>query len=335
MKAAIYLGKENVEVKEIKKPVVKENDVLIQNIYSSICGTDVAVFFHGPNTGHRICVNQEFGHETISRVVQVGKNVKDFKIGQRVYPYPYYAKKDTSRAGTLGGFSEYILIENAKLNHNLYFVDKAIQDRLACLIEPFTVGTRAARQGMDKTGQNAVVFGCGTIGVAAASAFRYFGMSKIMIVDYSNYRLNIAKKLGFKTCNAKDENLHACMEAYFGYAKALNGQVANIDCWLDAAGASSILDDFQKYGKIFSRFVSVAVNNERRNIDLLHMTYAQQRIIGSGGYMPEDVHDVQKIMVQHPELEIIITDEYKLDQIKEALYKAGNVDTALNIVIEM
>ena len=73
--------------------------MLIQNIYSSICGTDVAVYKHGANTGHKVTVGGEFGHETVSRIV---------KVGDRVYPYPRFAKDDTRRAGTLGGFSEYI-----------------------------------------------------------------------------------------------------------------------------------------------------------------------------------------------------------------------------------
>ncbi|MDU3294839.1 MAG: hypothetical protein E7E29_24330, partial [Pseudomonas aeruginosa] len=59
-----------------------------------------------------------------------------------------YAKGDTKRAGTIGGFSEYILIPNAKRNHSLYAVDDCISDKLASLIEPFTVGCRAARRGM-------------------------------------------------------------------------------------------------------------------------------------------------------------------------------------------
>lgn len=122
-------------------------------------------------------VGGEFGHETISRVVKVGKNVKDFQVGERVYPYPRYAKDDTKRAGTIGGFSEYILIPNAKRNHSLYAVDARISDKLASLIEPFTVGCRAARRGMipDANGskryiaeQNVVVFGCGTIDRLAA-----------------------------------------------------------------------------------------------------------------------------------------------------------------------
>lgn len=46
MKAAIYMGKENVEVRELPVPECGERDVLIQNIYSSICGTDVAGSVH-------------------------------------------------------------------------------------------------------------------------------------------------------------------------------------------------------------------------------------------------------------------------------------------------
>ena len=67
------------------------------------------------------------------------------KVGERVYPYPLYAKNDTKRAGTIGGFSEYILVPEAKRDHSLYAVPEEISDRLACLIEPFTVGCRAAR----------------------------------------------------------------------------------------------------------------------------------------------------------------------------------------------
>lgn len=343
MKAGIYLGKEQIIMKELPLPEVGDNDVLVQNLYSSICGTDVAVFQHGPDTGHKVTVGGEFGHETVSRVVKVGKNITDFHVGERVYPYPRYAKNDTSRAGTMGGFSEFMLIPSAKRNHSLYAVDERISDRLASLIEPFTVGCRAARRGMIPcgkhkyiTGQNAVVFGSGTIGIAAAVAFQYFGMKKVMICDYSDYRLNLAEKLGLEVCNSKKEDFYAKACSYFGKAPSLSGVSADIDCWLDAAGDESILDTFLKSGKIESRFVSVAVNNKPRNIDLLHMTYAQQSIIGSGGYMPEDVWDVQSVMVSNRwDLEQIITHEYTLDMLEEAVRKAGDVNHAGNVVIKM
>ena len=343
MKAGIYLGKEQVEIRELSLPEVGDNDVLVRNIYSSVCGTDVAVFSHGPNTGHKVTVGGEFGHETVSRVVKVGKNVKDFVEGERVYPYPRYAKNDTKRAGTIGGFSEYILIPEAKRNHSLYAVDERISDRLASLTEPFTVGCRAARRGMIPngkesyvSGQNAVVFGCGTIGIAAAVAFKYFGMDKVMVCDRSNFRLKIAKELGFAVCNTGTESFEEKSKEYFETAPSLGGVTADIDCWLDAAGAESILDDFLQLGKIESRFVSVAVNNRPRNIDLLHMTYAQQMLIGSGGYMPEDVRDVQRIMTCGKwNLERIITHEYTLDELAQAIRTAGDVEHAGNVVIKM
>lgn len=57
---------------------------------------------HGPETGHRVEVGGEFGHEMVSGVVQAGKNVKNIHVGDRVYPYPRLAKGDPKRAGTVG-----------------------------------------------------------------------------------------------------------------------------------------------------------------------------------------------------------------------------------------
>lgn len=343
MKAGIYLGKENVEVREIPTPELDDNDVLIKNIYSSVCGTDVAVFEHGPNTGHKVSVGGEFGHETVSRVVAVGKNVTDFAVGERVYPYPLYVTGDPGRAGTIGGFSEFILAPDAKRDRSLYGVDERISDRLASLIEPFTVGCRAARRGMVPAGdgcyvagQHAVVFGCGTIGIAAAVALSSFGMAKVLLCDRSDFRLDLARDLGFATCNTAREDFASKAGAFFGTAYSLEGTTADIDCWLDAAGAESILDDFMRLGKIESRFVSVAVNNKPRALDLLHLTYAQKAIIGSGGYAPEDVHDVQAIMASGRwDLEHIITHEFALDDLEAAIRTAGDVDHAGNVVVRM
>lgn len=56
------------------------------------------------------------------------------------------------------------------------------------------------------SGQNAVIFGSGTIGIAAAVAFQYFGMKKVMVCDYSDFRLNLAKELGVAICNPQKED---------------------------------------------------------------------------------------------------------------------------------
>lgn len=192
MKSAIYMGKKNTEIREVPIPKVGDNDVLIKNICSSICGTDIAVYTKGTGTGHKITVGMEFGHETFSEVYAVGRNITEFKVGQRVYPYPLFAKNDTSSAGTIGGFSEYILVPEARLNHSLYLVPYSISDRSACLIEPFTVGCRAARRSQPQNRENAVVFGFGTIGIAAAISLKHFGADKVMLVSKQRgYRVGI------------------------------------------------------------------------------------------------------------------------------------------------
>ncbi len=335
MKAGIYLGKENIEIRSLPIPNVGDNDVLVKNLYSSICGTDVAVFKHGPATGHKITVGGEFGHETVSEVVKIGKNITEFSVGERVYPYPRFAKGDTKRAGTLGGFSEYILIPNAVKNHSLYNIDPKISNRLASLTEPFTVGCRAARRAQIPAGGTGVVFGCGTIGIAAAVSLMHFGAERVMICDISDFRLNIAHNLGFVTCNTKTENFEQKAREVFSSAPSIDGTAPDIDCWIDAAGAPSILDDFLRLGKIESRFVSVAVNNSLRSVDLLRMTYSQQSIIGSGGYMPEDFYSVQEIMSSNRwDLESIITHEFSIDNLAQAIETAGDTHKAGNVVIK-
>ena len=139
-----------------------------------------------------------------------------------------------------------------------------------------------------------MVFGCGTIGIAAAIALQYFGLEKVMICDLSSFRLSIAQKLGFATCNLSTDDFDKAARQYFGEAHSLNGLVPNVDCYIDASGAESILELFMQTGKIESRLVNVAVNKSLRTLDMLHLTYASQSIIGSGGYMPEDVEDAVK-----------------------------------------
>lgn len=334
MRAAIYNGKKNILLGELETPKAGEHDIVVKNLYASICGTDVAVYSHGPGTGHRITLGGEFGHEVVSEVVEVGAAVKDIRVGDRLYPYPRLAKGDPKRAGTLGGFSEYMLLPNPKWNEQIYRVSDKISDKEACLIEPFTVGCRAARRSFPQKGENAVVFGAGTIGIAAAIALKYFGCEKVMVCDYSDLRLKKAGELDMETCNNGKEDLREKAIRYFGEAASMNGPTADVDIYIDAAGAESILELYQQIGKIESRIVVVAVLAGKRPVDILNMTFAQHALIGSGGYMPEDVRDVMNIMESGRwDIESVITHEFPWERLPEAIETAADVEHSLNVVI--
>lgn len=335
MKAALYQGQKNIELTELETPVAGNNDIVVKNLYASICGTDVAVYQHGPNTGHRITLGSEFGHEMASQVVQVGKNVKGIHLGDRVYPYPRLAKGDPRRAGTVGGFSEYVLIPNAEMDKQVYAVPESISSKEASLIEPFTVGCRAARRSFPKAGETAVVFGAGTIGIAAAIALQYFGCEKVLVCDHSDFRLEKSKRLGFAVCNNGKQDLKQCATALFGTALSAHGATCDVDIYIDAAGADGILETYLDLGKVDSRLVVVAVKAGLRPVDVLAMTYGQLALIGSGGYNPEDVRDVLAIMESGRwDIESIITQEYPWEQLPQAIEKASEVEQALNVVIK-
>lgn len=334
MKAVLYQGVHKIEIAELPNYECGDDAIILENIYSSICGTDVAVYNHGLGLGHRITVGGEFGHETVCRVSEVGKNVKDVKVGDRVYPYPLLVTGDKRRAGTIGAFSEYIYCPNPVWEESIYHVDDKISDKVAALIEPFTVGCRAARRGIPQAGEKAVVFGAGTIGIAAAISLKYFGCSQVVICDYSDFRLDICKQLGFEVYNNKDDAALAGLTGLLGGSMGVNGAAIDCDIWIDAAGADTVLEAYEQSGKYNSRMVLVAVGTGRREVDILGLTFGQKSITGSGGYTQQDVKDVMEIMKSGKwDIEKLITDEYQLDDLSRAIERASDVDHALNVVI--
>lgn len=156
-----------------------------------------------------------------------------------------------------------------------------------------------------------------------------------MVCDFSDLRLEKAKGLGMEICNNSKEDLKIKAMQYFGEAPSLSGPTADVDIYIDAAGAASILDLYQEMGKIECRMVVVAVLAGKRPVDILTMTFAQHALIGSGGYMPEDVRDVMAIMESGKwNIESIITHEFSLEELPHAIETAGDVKYALNVVIK-
>ena len=192
----------------------------------------------------------------------------------------------------------------------------------------------AARRARPEPGESAVVFGAGTIGIAAAIALWEFGLRQVLICDHSDFRLGKAAALGFAVCNNARQDLRKAAIDTFGTAHALDGATGDVDIYIDAAGAPEFLDAYFSTGKIESRMVAVAVAAGKRPVDILHMTYAQQALIGSGGYMPEDVSMVMAIMASGRwDVASLITHEYPWEQLPQAIEMAARPQEALNVIV--
>ncbi len=161
------------------------------------------------------------GHEPGGVVVEVGKNVKHLKIGDRVALEPgktcghcEYCKEGKynlcpdvvffATPPVDGVFQEYVAHEAAlcfKLPDNVDTMEGA-------LIEPLAVGFHAANQGGAHAGQTAVVFGAGCIGLVSMMALKAEGVSKVYVVDIMQKRLDKALELGATgVINSMDKNV--------------------------------------------------------------------------------------------------------------------------------
>ncbi|MEW2397265.1 alcohol dehydrogenase catalytic domain-containing protein [Streptomyces sp. NPDC046862] len=333
MKSAIYNGPFDVIVTELETPACGPQDVLLRNLHAGICGSDVSVYRHGPGA-HQILRGEQFGHEVVSEVAEVGSEVTGLAVGDRVYPYPLLVKGDPRRAGCIGGFSEYIHVPNCRVGEQVFKVDDRIPTPVAGLIEPFTVAHRAVRRCRPQQGDKAVVFGAGTIGIGAAVALKSLGVVQVMVVDLSDLRLEKAAGLGFEICNSGQQDVQKRAAEVFGEVTTLLGTFPDVDIYVEAAGADELLGTIQSMAKPGTRIGAVAVHPKPVAVNLVRLAYGEQEIIGPGGYRPADVVDVMKIMERGTfDLASIITHTYELDRIVEAIEMAGDRDSALHVAI--
>ncbi len=210
MKAALLDNVKNINVREIPTPEVRSGTALIRVKACGICGSDLKFY----NYGDRV---KEFpailGHEISGEVVEVGKNVNNLSVGDRValgneIPCKkcYACKKgldnvceDVLSVGTTipGGLSEFMLltedfIERGPINKmpdNITYDEGALAEPLGCIINGFGLAR------MDE-GKDILIIGAGPIGCLMINLAQLLGASKIVVVDKNQKRLNLAGSFG-------------------------------------------------------------------------------------------------------------------------------------------
>ncbi|MCI9215570.1 NAD(P)-dependent alcohol dehydrogenase [Lachnospiraceae bacterium 42-17] len=209
MKTAVMLGIGKMGFEERNIPKVKDNEVLVKLEYVGICGSDLHYYETGAIGDYVVEPPFVLGHEPGGTIVEVGKNVRHLKEGDRVALEPgktcghcefcktgrYNLCPDVVFFATPpvdGVFQEYVAHEADlcfKLPDNVSTMEGA-------LIEPLAVGFHAAMQGGAKAGQTAVVMGAGCIGLVTMMALKAMGVSKVYVVDIMEKRLKKALELG-------------------------------------------------------------------------------------------------------------------------------------------
>ena len=209
MKTAVMLGVGRMGFEERDIPAAKDNEVLVKLEYVGICGSDLHYYETGAIGDYVVEPPFVLGHEPGGTVVEVGKDVKHLKIGDRVAlePGKTCGQCEFCRTGRYnlcpdvvffatppvdGVFQEYVAHDAQlcfKLPDNVSTLEGA-------LIEPLAVGFHAAMQGGARAGHTAVVMGAGCIGLVTMMALKAMGVSKVYVVDIMEKRLKKALELG-------------------------------------------------------------------------------------------------------------------------------------------
>ena len=326
MKAAVMTDLMKVEIQEVEAPKPKPDEVLIKIEYVGVCGSDLHYYEHGRIGDFLVETPFILGHEAAGTVVETGSGVKDLKVGDRVALEPgktcgkcefcksgkYNLCKDVIFFATPpvdGVFQEYVAHEAGlcfKLPENVSTMEGA-------LIEPLAVGLHAASQGGATLGQTAVVTGTGCIGLCSLLSLKAMGVSKIIVVDIMEKRLQKALELGADyVINGKDEDaVERIMELTDG---------KGFDLGIETAGSQLTASQLIKAAKKGSTIVFVGYSASGEMTLPIGMALDKElnfkTVFRYRNIYPMAIEAVSKGQIK---VKDIVTNYFELDDIQNAL----------------
>src|SRR5271154_1599728 len=208
MKALVKRNREpGIWLEDVPEPVMGVNDVLIRVLCTGICGTDLHIYKWDAWAQRTIPVPMVVGHEFVGEIVEVGSDVKDFRVSEIVSGEGHvvcgrcrnclagrrHLCKDTKGVGVNrpGAFAEYLSLPMT----NVWVHDPNIPRDVQSIFDPFGNAVHTALQ-FDVLGEDVLITGAGPIGIMAVSVVRHAGARHVVITDVNPYRLDLARKMG-------------------------------------------------------------------------------------------------------------------------------------------
>lgn len=216
MQAARFYGKADIRLEEVDAPQIRaDDDVLVEVLYCGICGTDLHEYTVGPivtpTTPHPltgVTIPQTLGHEFSATVVEIGKNVADVAVGDRVAIMPaivcgrcYYCRRGlghlcvkfacTGLSAETGGLAQFAVLKDYQVST----LPDGVSDVAGAVVEPASV----AAYGIDRLGLRGgdvvLVTGAGPIGILSAMYASAIGAATVVIAEPNPNRAALARAM--------------------------------------------------------------------------------------------------------------------------------------------
>jgi len=205
MKAAVYYSQKDIRIEEIPTPKIGRGEVLVEMKACGICGSDLMDWYL-KNRAPLV-----LGHEPSGVIVEKGRDVKNFDVGDRVFVHHHVACLKchycTHGDYTLceqfhntniipGGFAEYFKVPAPNLNLDTLKIPDGISFDEATLIEPVGCCLRAIKKCGIQKGDSVAIIGAGATGIIHTVLAKVFGAGKVVVSDLIDFRLRAAQKFG-------------------------------------------------------------------------------------------------------------------------------------------
>jgi len=330
MKAAILKELNQMVVEEVPTPKIDENSILVKVKACAVCGSDIRIFHHGNS---RVQPPQIIGHEIAGEVVEVGKNVTKFKVGDRVaigadVPCGECIFCEAGIGNNCqinyalgyqfaGGFAEYILLNRIVVNYGpIHKIPDHVSYDEAALAEPLGCVLNGLELSNIKLGDNVAIIGTGPIGCMIVEVARRMGASKIIVLDISRQRLDMAKNFGgadVYVCSSEEDGVQRVLEETGGLgADVVISANPSPEAQVDALNMAKNRARVNFFGGIPKTKTPVSIDT-----NLIH--YKELFVHGAHGSMP--IHHqkaVNLIAAGTIKISNYISHRFKLDDILQA-----------------
>lgn len=338
MNQAVMVRVGEIEFHEVEVPKVLIDQVKIKIKKIGVCGSDVHVY-HGlhPTTYYPVVQ----GHEISGEIVELGSNVVDYAVGDKVTVQPqvvcgtcyqckignYHICDELKVMGfqTTGMASDFFVVDATKLMK----LPEHLSHDFGALIEPLAVAVHAVNQAGSLDGKNVLVIGGGPIGNLVAQTAKATGAKKVVISEMSKVRVEIAKKSGVGAVNPQDKPLEEAIGDEFGEQRA--------DVIFECVGAEFTIKQAINVARKGSIVVAVGVFSGQVELNMNYIQDHELSLRGTAMYKEKDFEVAIDLVNEGlVTFEPLITNHLPFKDYIEAYHLIdNNKDEVMKIIIDM
>lgn len=330
MKAAVYYGPADIRLEEQPERVPTDENMIVEVHCCAICGTDLKLATVGNPRYHPPRI---IGHEIVGHITHVGSRVSGFALGERVTFATTLGCLECSycRIGLQnicpnrtpisndydGGYASHIEVPSLAIRGgNVIKVPDSVPDEMASLSEPLSCVVNGLEIAGLKADDHILIIGGGPLGALHAQAARAMGARDVMIVQRSEPRLSLLRRLkGVTVIDGKGEDVLAVVKDRTG---GMGADVVSV-----CAPNRDVQQEALKYARMggtISLFASLSPGSSEIAVDTRTLHYGELRLVGSSDSRAEHVHRAVAFMeAGMVEADKIVTHRVLLEDIHQGL----------------